>query len=182
MINVTIKSGDLKRLEKTLTDRAAVRAFNVATFAADQMVEEVQDIIEFYFVTDRPPERRKPNTIKLINSFEGHVNGVRGHLPVDAVLGLKRGVNEKKVAALEHGSPPHLIQGNPWLAWPRDVTEEGTLSNLTARSRVRNAYGRPGRGGNKFFATRNPVPHPGNAAYNFMAQARQRVRHMLRDR
>lgn len=179
VIKVEIKNADLKRLNKRLTDRAAVRAYNVATFAAQAMEEEVVDIVEYYFVNDRPPSRRKTNQTKLINSFRGFVRGTRGELPVDAVLGLKPGANEKKVAALEHGSSPHIIQGDPWLAWPRDVTEEGTLENLPARSRIRNAIG---TGPRSFFATRNPVYHPGNAAYGFMAQARQRVRHMIRDR
>lgn len=188
MINVTIKNNDLKRLEKSLTDRAAVRAFNVATFAAKQMEVEVVDIVKFYFVTDRTGKRHKKGTTHLVNSFQGKVVGTRGQLPVDAVLGIKRGVNEKKIAALEHGSPPHEIPPGEggWLAFPRSVLnrgELGTKSQLARASQIRNAYGAKGpRGGKNMFATPNPVQHPGNLAYHFMAQARQRVRQMLRSR
>jgi hypothetical protein len=183
MINVTITSGDLRKLEKTLTDRAAVRAYKVAEFAAGQLEEEVVDIVKYYFVNDRPPVRRKKGATHLVNSFVGRVEGVRGQLPVNAVLAIKRGVNEKKVAALEYGSPSHEIKGNPWLAFPRSVLGEGTLDDLEARSRIRNAYGGRGpRGGKNYFATQGVIMHPGNKAYNFMKQARDRVRRTLRTR
>lgn len=177
VLRVQITGSDLKRLNRRLTDRAAVRAHNVATTAAEIMEEEVVDIVRFYFVNDRPPTRRKSHAIKLVNSFRGFVEGERGQLPVTAVLGIKRGVNEKKVAALEHGSPPHFIVGQPWLAFPRSVNEEGTLDNLKARDRIRAAYG----GGRKSkFATQTPIFHPGNIAYNFMKQARDRARQRIR--
>lgn len=180
VLNVSIKNADLKRLENRLTDRAAVRAYNVATTAAKIMEEEVVDIVGFYFINDRPGGeggRRKKGTTKLINSFRGFVRGTRGELPVDAVLGLKPGVNEKKVAALEHGSPPHVIQGEPWLFFPRGPGEEGTLDDFGARQRIIQAYGFGRKSG---FATQQPIHHPGNVAYRFMAQARERARRRIR--
>lgn len=179
VIKVEIKNADLKRLNKRLTDRAAVRAFNEATFAAKVMEEEVVDIVGYYFNNERQGKRHKKGTTHLINSFRGFVRGVRGSLPVNAVLGIKPGVNEKKVAALEYGSPPHEIKGNPWLAFPRDVAEEGILENEAARRRIRNALG---TGPKSQFATRNPVQHPGNAGYFFMKQARERARRALKSR
>jgi hypothetical protein len=184
MINVTITSKDLRRLEKTLTDRAAVRAYNVATFAANAMEEEVKDIIEYYFVTDRPANRRKGG-MRLINSFEGVVEGTRGQLPVDAVLRAKRGADKAKILSLNNGSAAHWISPSEegWLAWPRDVLEEGNLNDPPQRGQIRQAYGKPSTRGNRYFATRQPVFHPGNPTpYQFMEQARQRVRHMIRDR
>jgi hypothetical protein len=67
------------------------------------MEEECVRIVEAKFNNNRGPEDRKANTTKLINSFQGRVDGVRGQMPVSSILGIKRGVNEKKIAAIEYG-------------------------------------------------------------------------------
>jgi hypothetical protein len=186
VIRVSVSPLAASSLERKVTRAAANRAFRTATFLADRMEIHVVQVVREKFVTDRPSggklPRHKKNTPHLINSFRGFVEGGPNDLPIDAVLGIKRGVNEKKIAALEYGSPPHAMQGVPWLAWPRDVSEEGFLDREDQRRRLRNAYGRPGRGGNKIFATQEIIVHPGNKPYGMMAEARRRARQDLKRR
>lgn len=179
VIEVTVTGKNIEKLTKRINDRAAIRAWDDANWVALRMEHHVVDIVSREFRNDRADDRRKKGTTKLINSFQGYVIGTRGQVPVHAQLGIKPGVNEKKVAALENGSPAHWIDPGEkgWLSFPRDVTDEGTLENLAGRIRSRNAYGRGPK-----FATNEPVFHPGNRAYRFMERARDRARRDLRNR
>jgi hypothetical protein len=185
MIRVQISDADMRRLTERITQRAAVRAYNEAVWAARQMEIEVVNILEASpLILDRPPERRKAYATHLVNSFQGRVVGTRGQLPVVAVLGIKPGVNEKKIAALEYGSPSHEISGPNGLAFPRrprgDSPDQRVRGGLRS---TRAAYGRrTSTGRADLFWTDTPVIHPGNRGYHFMRDARRRVKRMIRAR
>lgn len=158
---VTLSSTELGKLTDALGRVTKQRADRAAARAADEMVAEVQNVIAATLIEDRAPHRRKKNTTALINSFEGIVLGKlrNGVLVPSAVLRTKRGVSAAKVASLELGSSPHRIEGDPHLWFPDPRRD---------RSPAWYAFGP-----NNF---RTPlVGHPGNQAYGFMEEARQRV-------
>ena len=160
-IKVEVKIGQrsLDNLVKNIRRDQAEKAWELAVKAGPIMEVEVVRIIKREMFWDRPSARRKTNTIKLVNSFESVVDGTRGQMNVSSRLTLKRGVNAKKVAALEHGYGSHEIPPGPkGLAFPR-----GEVGELHP---ARNAYGK-----NNYW-TPNSVVHPGHAGYHMMRRAR----------
>lgn len=158
-VEVKIPQRTIQRLAGTLKDDAADRVWELAVRAGPIMEREVVEIIKAEMFWDRAPKRRKSHTIKLVNSFQAVVVGHRGSLEVTSRLTTKRGVNAKKIAALEFGQPSHEIPPGPkGLAFPRG--EAGDLHE------ARNAYGK-----NDYF-TPNSVVHPGKEGYHMMRRAR----------
>lgn len=155
---VKITKQTIDRLTKNFQGDQAEKVWDLATQAGPIMEKEVVEIIKSEMFWDRSPHRRHPHTIKLVNSFVAVIDGRRGDLAVQSRLTHKRGVNAKKIAALEFGSPPHEISGPNGLKFPRG--EVGELN------RARNAYGK-----NNYF-TPNPVVNPGFEGYHMMRRAR----------
>lgn len=153
-VEVEIRSTSLEAVAERMGRRAAVRTYNVAVFAAEEMERQYRTIVSAEFFTDRPPHRSK-GTLPLIDSAVGEVVGVRGELPVSARLVTAPGADTAKVAALEFGSSAHTISpSGKGLAFPR------------GRDKWTQAHG----ANNRFI--KGPVDHPGNDAYGMMRRAR----------
>lgn len=173
---ITLSQRSLGTLEAVMTAAAIRTANTTARVAAEGMEREVVAIIKREMFWDRAPRRRKTQTTKLVNSFVGVVEG-EGTTRVTARLTLKSGVNAKKVAALEYGSPPHEISPRGW-----DGEDDGGGSDFLwfpdprqARGPAWNAYG-PNN-----FRTK-VVVHPGRAGFHMMRRAREHVRTRVRVR
>lgn len=160
-VEVRIPERTLKKLADTIQRDQAEKVWQLATRAAPIMETEVVKIIKAEMFWDRDPDRRKPHTTKLVNSFVAVVDGRRGLPNVAARLTTKPGVNAKKVAALEHGYGSHEIPPgrNGFLGFPRSELED-------AVNQARNAYGRNN------FVTKNSVVNPGHEGFHMMRRAR----------
>lgn len=158
-VEMKISEQALKKLTNTIQANQAEKIWALAVRAGPIMEREVVEIVKSEMFWDRAPRRRKAHTIKLVNSFVAVVDGRRGSLQVTSRLTLKRGVNAKKVAALEYGQREHEIPPGPkGLAFPKGEAGE--------THEARNAYGK-----NNYFTPRSVV-HPAQPGYHMMRRAR----------
>lgn len=155
---VRTRGRDVAEFEQQTLRAQALAAEREAEQMGRQMVEEVVSIVQRRYER-RPVDRRKVNTTHLDESFTFRVlrGNKPGGFPFRVELTIKPGVNAKKVAALNNGSPPHEIRPRPprtKLAW----------KNVSGGTTIVPQVGPP--------TTRI---HPGNAGGRFMEQARDTV-------
>lgn len=124
----------------------------------EEMVREVVRIVQSKYQR-RPPDRRKRNTTHLDESFTFKVlrGNKPGGYPFRIELTTKPGVNAKKVAALNDGSPPHEILPRP----PKQALKWSSPDGGTTIVRK--------------VGPNTTRIHPGNAPGRFMEQARDTV-------
>lgn len=161
MINISLSARDLGNLEGRINVQAQRRADRIATQAADEMLDEVESIIEAELINDRPANRRKRG-MKIINSFESHVEGL-GTPRVKAIVRAKPGARKDAIQSLDKGSDPHFMEptGGEFLWMPKPGT--GPIFQAYHRADKRYPF----------------VYHPGTAGIHFLRRARERVLNRL---
>lgn len=139
-----------------------------AQHVADEAVRRADALVSKLYVTDRAGSRRRPGR-HLLGSFRGEVELHRGaRVPVRILL--KSSAPGAKVNSLNSGSSPHLIDGHPFLSFPKT---EGAFD--TARSNARAGRFRGSRAGNQAVlgnaGSAAVVAHPGTLGTHFLEQA-----------
>lgn len=141
------------------------------------MIDEVNKVIREELVTDRDSQRHKRYQRHLLGSIDVVVSANRSNFPLKIKVTSK--AEKRKVAALEYGSPGHLItpKNGEWLYFPYNPGGNAHANAYQARR----APGSPKigpRGGTKskaFLAKTYTVEHPGNRPYHFMRRGVERV-------
>lgn len=126
--------------------------------------EEFNNIVSAEFSNDRAPERRRTGR-HLLGSARVVISGSTFPLQV-TISSLAEGA---KVASLDKGSRPHIIQGNPYLYFP--AAKQGAYS--PRRQAVATAQSRNKAGFRTIKAA--SVNHPGTAAHHFLERALERA-------
>lgn len=143
------------------------------------------DIVRHEFVNDRSPDRRRTGR-HLLGSSQATVVGTE--FPLQIVI--KSVAEGKKVGALNSGSPPHTITGNPWLVFPAGtkaaagasavVPSAQALRSTGGKAAFSSGYGQFRKGSAKT-ANRgrtvrtHSVQHPGTAGHFFLQRALERA-------
>lgn len=135
---------------------AAKTAAKLAAVAAEAD-RQFDAIVNDEFRTDNT-RRRSPGTRRLAGSSRTSVEWDGDGFPVELVMTVLDPRQKDKVAALNYGSPPHEIRGNPKLVFPDPQS--------FARK----------RGGRRRNLVLDKVDHPGNPiAHRFMERAVERA-------
>lgn len=171
-------SSSFARQVEAAAAKQAVKKLNAVTDAAEV---EANRIIAAKLVIDRGEFRHKKGTQHLYGTVKVTVEWDGRSFPVTLVAKATGG-NQKKIAALEYGSPPHVISARnvPNLAFPstRGVATEvgrggsvvrlepGRSPSPRAQSQARTSNNPLSR--SLRLAKPVSVNHPGNRAYHFL--------------
>lgn len=140
---------------------------------ADQAVVEANRITAAELVNDRSPDRRKTGR-HLLGSFNCRVVWDGVGFPVELSMGST--AEGKKLGAINYGSPPHTIEGNPLLVFPVAERFAGRTMRpqpVGVRPGRAKAYTR-NKAGRATVATK-VVNHPGNKPHFILERALERA-------
>lgn len=169
--------GPNSALSKRAEVVARAKLLKVMAGIDEELVTQVNQNVQRMLATDRSGYRRKPGTRRLLGSFYAVVDLESDRMSV----GLRSRANQKKVAALEFGSPYHLILANdkPLMIQSTGDRRAASIQADGSVVRLERFTGKKTRRQQGAASTRKgslrnlgeATHHPGNPAYGFMQKA-----------
>lgn len=187
-VRVTRTLNNQSAFARSVEQATAKAAFKQLSAVVDEAENEAKRVVSTELVNDRTGYRRKKGAARLLNGIQvvlDQPNGP-GTFPVN-MIGKARG-DQKKIAALEFGSPPHSIEPNEAdrLVFPSSGDARSTsraadgsvirLESGKASLRARQqGLAKNNRLARQKLVKADYVEHPGNRAYGFLRRGMERA-------